>query len=110
MILGDLLQAKVLDASGERLGWVIDVRFVLDGTVHETLADARLSGLIVSPRTKSSYWGFERHSQDSPALIARYLRWRHRGSFLVPWPSVAMLRSDGAVVLRAEHDAYDPAL
>lgn len=110
MILSDVLQAPVLDASGERLGWVIDVRFVLDGTAHETLADARLSGFIVSPRTKSSYWGFERHSQDSPTLIARYLRWRHRGSFLIPWSSVAMLRSDGAVLLRPDHDAYDPAL
>ncbi|MDR5699166.1 PRC-barrel domain-containing protein [Agromyces aerolatus] len=109
MILGDLLGLPVRDARGERLGHVIDVRFVIDGVPRVPLADARLAGFVVSPRTKSSYWGYERTEETRPALIARYLAWRHRGTFLVPWSSVARLETD-AVHLLADHEELDPAL
>ncbi|WP_395244850.1 PRC-barrel domain containing protein [Agromyces sp. MMS24-K17] len=123
MILGDLLQATVTDASGAQLGHVIDVRFVVDGTPRQTLADARLMGLIVSPHSRASYWGYERAGQRGPAPIARYLRWRHRGTVLIPWTSVARIRSAPGTLgrpgrkehahvieLRPDHEAYDPAL
>lgn len=109
MILGDLLGLPVRDARGERLGFVIDVRFVIDGVPQVPLADARLAGFVVSPRTKSSYWGYERTEETRPALIARWLAWRHRGTFLVPWSSVARLEQD-AVHLLPDHEELDPAL
>jgi sporulation protein YlmC with PRC-barrel domain len=112
MILGDLLGQPVFDASGHRLGTVIDVRFVIDGVPRgpdAPLADARLAGFVVSPRTKSSYWGYERTEETRPALIARFLAWRHRGTFLVPWSSVARIDVD-AVHLLPDHEALDPAL
>ncbi|WP_350348296.1 PRC-barrel domain containing protein [Agromyces sp. G08B096] len=111
MILGDLLGLPVFDAAGERLGFLIDVRFVLDGAVRPdaALAEARIAGFVVSPRTRSSYWGYERTEQTAPALIARFLARRHRGTFLVPWASVARVDRD-AVHLVPEHEALDPAL
>lgn len=90
MILGDLLDAPVVDASGQRVGHVIDVRLVLDGpTGTGLLAAPRVLGLLVSPRTGSSFLGFERTDVRAPAGIAHLLRWRHRGTFLAPWSDVA---------------------
>lgn len=111
MILGDLLSLPVFDARGDRLGYVIDVRFVIDGVPQRDapLADARLAGFVVSPRTKSSFWGYERTEENRPALIARALRWRHRGTCFMPWSSVARLEQD-AVHLLPDHEAFDPAL
>lgn len=109
MILGDLLAQPVFDAGGARLGFVIDVRFVIDGAPQAPLADARLAGFVVSPRTKSSFWGYERTEQTRPAVIAKILGHRHRGTFLVPWNSVSRLEA-GAVHLRPDHEALDPAL
>lgn len=111
MILGDLLGLPVRDARGDRIGFVIDVRFVIDGAPRPDapLAEARLAGFVVSPRTRSSFWGYERTEETRPAVIARFLRWRHRGTFLVPWTSVARLEED-AVHLLPDHEALDPAL
>jgi hypothetical protein len=76
------------------LGRVIDARFVVDGTPRQLLADARLAGLIVSPHSGSSFLGYERTDTRAPWPIADYLRWRHRGSFLVAWDDIALLDDD----------------
>ncbi|MGO7983260.1 PRC-barrel domain-containing protein, partial [Rhizobium johnstonii] len=99
MILSDLMHASVVDAEGNRLGRVIDARFVVDGTPRQLLADARLVGFIVSAHSYSSFLGYERLDIRAPWPIAPFLRWRHRGSFLVRWEDVAML-SAGTVRLR----------
>ena len=51
MILGDLLDARVTGSDGDRVGFVVDVRFALDGPLDGLLAAPRLHGLLVSPRT-----------------------------------------------------------
>ncbi len=120
MIAGDLIDVEVRDADGERLGYVVDLRLVLDRPPEAgaVLAGARLHGLVVSPRTRTSFLGYERTSVRAPWPIAQLLRRRHRGSFLVHWPDVASVpsldatrRGKGAiVVLRRGFDRYDPAL
>lgn len=109
MILSDLLQSAVYSDTGERLGVVIDVRFVLDGPPDGLLASPRLHGLIVSPRSQSSFLGYERTEVDSPAIIAAFLRWRARGSFLVLWPDLAAIGADG-VHLRPGATRYGAGL
>ena len=109
MILSDLLQTPVLDAEGVTVGRVIDARFVVDGTPHQLLADARLDGFIVSGHSGSSFLGYERNDERSPWLIARFLRWRHRGAFLVRWADVEQL-SPKAIRLRADYRRFDPHL
>lgn len=109
MILSDLIHNTVLDPDGQKLGRVIDARFVIDGKPGPLLADARLAGLIVSPRSGSSFLGYERRDITSPWPIAQLLRSRHRGSFLVTWDDIARL-DDDTVHLRPGYHRYSPAL
>ncbi|MET1044988.1 MAG: PRC-barrel domain-containing protein [Microbacteriaceae bacterium] len=109
MILSDVLGRDVLDENGVRVGQVNDVRFVIDGRPGQLLADARVYGLVISPHSRVSYLGYERSGVDRPALIARFLAWRHRGSFLVEWPDVALIGRD-AVRLRAGYERLSPVL
>ncbi|PZR52530.1 PRC-barrel domain containing protein [Xylanimonas oleitrophica] len=118
MIASDLLDARVLEADGQAVGWVVDLRLVLDGTTDGILARPRLHGLVVSPRTRTSFLGFERSDVRSPWPIAPLLRRWHRGTFLVHWPDVARVpEPDDAdhpgpavVVLRPGYLRYDATL
>lgn len=109
MILSDLLGSAVIGADGGRLGWVTDVRFELEPDLEGVPDEAALVGFIISPRTKSSSFGYERSQVNAPFVIARLLEWRHRGSFLVNWADVAAI-GQKRLLLRAGYTAHDPAL
>jgi hypothetical protein len=112
MRLTELLGMPVREASGRRLGVVVDVRFVLDGppAAHGTgiVAEARLHGLLVGRHPGQAFAGYERTDTDRPALVNRFLAWRQRRTVLVLWRDVAAL--DGEVVLRPGATRYAPAL
>lgn len=103
MILSDLLDNRVLDQSGERVGYVIDVRFLLDAADGEAdnahPGTLRLDSLIVSPRSRTSFLGYERSNVTAPLFIAQFLRWRHRGVRLIQWHDVGRV-DPGVVHLR----------
>jgi hypothetical protein len=99
----------VLTADGERLGVVVDARLAMDGPPDGMLAAARVYGLVVSPHSHSSFAGYERTGVDAPALIARFLRWRGRGSVLVLWADLASF-TDDVVRLRPGARLYSPRL
>jgi hypothetical protein len=108
MILSDLIGSPVLDPDGERLGFAIDARFVLDGPQEQARTpeiDAVLHGLVVSPHTRSSYLGYDRNNVNAPALIAKFLTWRHRGSFLVLWEDIERL-APGRIEVRRGYRRY----
>jgi hypothetical protein len=105
MLLTDLLQLPVLDATGARVGIVADARFVLD---RDTL-EMSLLGFLVGRRGHSVFLGYERKSETAPALIARFLRWRDRGTYLVLLEDVDSIEPD-AVHLTSEYQRYSPAL
>ena len=135
MILGDLLDARVLDEHGRQLGHVVDVRLVVD--LEEDVGDEReadrehaepeeqpladqvrrrdavgamtVMGLLVSPRTGSSFLGYERDRMRSPWLVAALVRRRHRGTFLVAWDQVASIEQ-GRVALAPGFERLDPTL
>ncbi len=107
MILNDLLGNDVLDDAGRRLGRVADVRFVLEGS--GTPSQARLLGIIVSPRSASSFLGYERSSLSQPVILDRLLRWLHRGSFLVRWDDIRRI-DDHEVRLRAGFESLPSTL
>jgi sporulation protein YlmC with PRC-barrel domain len=109
MILSELLGLEVVDDSGERLGSVVDARFALDGTPRQLLSDARLVGLLVSPHSRTSLWGFERTNVRAPWPIAQYLRWAHRGMFLVRWQDIGRV-DEHRVTLRRDFERGDPRL
>jgi len=108
MLLSDLLGAEVF--APRFIGFVSDVRFVLDPTsTDQPTPPARLYGLIVSPHARSSSLGYERSDVRSPWPVAKIVRWRHRGSFLVHWPDVLRLE-DRRVQLRPGHVRHPPVL
>jgi sporulation protein YlmC with PRC-barrel domain len=109
MILGDLLGTPVRDASGTRLGRVADARFIVEEPGDPAVGGAHLMGLVVSPRSASSFLGYERYGLTQPWPLAGLLRWRHRGTFLVLWEDIDHLGPD-TVRLRPGYTPYDPAL
>jgi hypothetical protein len=54
----------------------------------------RLLGLVISPRTNSSFLGYERCDADAPMMLAAFLRWRHRGTFPAAWEDVARVGTE----------------
>lgn len=109
MILNDLLGLPVLDSHGERVGNVLDARFVIDGRPGQTLAEARLDGLVISPHSRHSYLGYERIDMNAPAIINSLIRWLHRGTFYVRWEAVQMV-TEHEVHLRDDYQRFDARL
>jgi len=107
MILSDLLDLPVHDAT-ERLGYCVDARLVLDAPVVGPLAGARLHGLVVSPRTGTSFMGYERSGLTAPWPLAQWLRHRHRGTFFLMWEDVLRVTTDRIVVV-TDATRYDPS-
>lgn len=108
MQLSNLLGLRVLDAGHHPVGTVIDVRLTIaDRSEHP--GPPELAGLVISPRTRSSYLGYERTGIKAPALIARIAARRHRGTFLAAWEDIARISSDH-VTLRAGYSRRSAAL
>ncbi len=109
MQLSELLGLDVRDATAQRIGTVVDVRLAVGGDLDDNPDIPVLFGLVVSPRTRSSYLGYERSNARRPAVLSAFLRWRHRGTFLTLWDDVG--RIDGeSLSLRAGFQRYSPTL
>jgi hypothetical protein len=107
MILSDLLGQPV--SCGPRIGYVNDVRFLLDEDDDHATGEARLYGLIVGPRARASYLGYERRGVRAPWPIAAFQRRRHRGTVLIRWSDVTSLTNDG-IQLQPGYRRYAPQL
>jgi sporulation protein YlmC with PRC-barrel domain len=109
MQLSKLLGLRVIDAGQHPVGTVVDVRLTIAGDPQDDPPMPRVLGLVVSPRTRASFLGYERSQADAPAALAAFLRWRHRGTFLAAWDDVARVGSD-LVKLRPGYTRYSPVL
>ena len=109
MQLSRLLGLRVIDAGSHPVGTVVDVRLTVAGEPEHNPATPRVLGLVVSPRTKSSYLGYERSEANAPIMLAALLRWRHRGTFLAAWDDVARVGTD-LVRLRPGYARYSAVL
>jgi len=107
MLLSEVLGLRVVDAGNHPVGTVVDVRL----TTSEALdpATPRVLGLVISPRTRSSFLGYEISEANAPVMIAALMRWRHRGTFVAAWDDVARIGSD-LVRLRPGFTRYSPVL
>jgi hypothetical protein len=94
VLLNDVLGRPVSGPDG-RLGYVADVRLVVDGTPGTLLADARIGGLIVARKKHEGFLGYERTSVTAPAPLAWWFERRQRGSFLILWEDVESVADDG---------------
>jgi len=113
MILSELIGSPVVQG-GERVGRVIDLRFLLERAVDEKddtapMPDARLYGILVGRHSQASFLGYERSDVNRPWPLAQLLRWRERGAFLVAWADIEML-APGGVLLRPGAQRWSPQL
>ncbi|MCW2557291.1 MAG: hypothetical protein JWP55_1255 [Mycobacterium sp.] len=109
MQLSELLGLDVLDATAQRLGTIVDVRLAITGDLDDNPDTPTLFGLVISPRTRSSYLGYERSDARRPTVLAALLCWRHRGTFVALWDDVARVDAE-SVFLRAGFGRYAPTL
>jgi hypothetical protein len=91
MLLSDLLGCLVLGPDGEAKGRVVDVRFRRGPARRAHEGRLELIALIVSPRTRLSFYGYERGRVQRPAAIAAIVRRMHRGSQVIPWECVGSI-------------------
>src|SRR5215218_432799 len=89
MQLSKFLGLRVVDAENHQVGTVVDVRLAISGDMQNNPMAPRVLGLVISPRTDSSFLGYERSTAKAPILLAQLMRWRHRGTFLAAWEDVA---------------------
>jgi hypothetical protein len=92
MRLSDLLGADVVDADGDMVGRVTDVRLAQTGPVPPgpgVLAELVVESLLVSPHHTGALFGYERRREQGPALLRAVVRLIHRHALLVDWSEVA---------------------
>jgi hypothetical protein len=76
---------------------------------RSAVGGARVVGILVSPRTATSFLGYERTEVRGPWPVPQLVRRRHRGTYLVRWEDVAAVDEDG-VRLATGYGEHDPAL
>jgi sporulation protein YlmC with PRC-barrel domain len=94
MLLSDLFDRPVRSPQGELLGRVVDVRFRRSARNGRREGDLELIALVVSPRSRLSYYGYERGAVNAPAVISKFVEWLHRDSRIIPWECVARVDDD----------------
>lgn len=109
MQLSRLLGLQVIDVDSHPVGTVIDVRLAIAGDRTRNPPAPRVVGLVISPRTKSSFLGYERSEVTAPLMLAALLRWRHRGTFVAAWEDVARIGTH-RVSLRGGYTRYSAVL
>jgi hypothetical protein len=109
MQLSELLGCTVRDAGSHEVGTVVDVRLSVAGDLDDSPSAPTLFGLVISPRTRSSYLGYERSEARRPMALAAWLRWRHRGTFLALWEDIGGIEPP-VIRLRAGFRRYSPIL
>lgn len=108
VLLTRVLGLPVLQ-DGERIGYVVDARFVLDGAPEGVFARARLLGLIVGPHARLGFLGYERKDMRAPRLLARALRRREHGAYLVGMEDVVEVAREH-VSVRPDHRRWSTDL
>jgi sporulation protein YlmC with PRC-barrel domain len=106
MQLSELLGLPVRDDGGHFLGTVIDARVALGERADQP---PQLVGVLVSPRSRASFLGYERTETTQPRVLSAILRWRHRGTFLASWEHVGRIDAD-TVRLRKGYVRFSPVL
>ncbi|CDO10046.1 hypothetical protein C1S82_03590 [Mycolicibacterium cosmeticum] len=106
MQLSRLLGIAVVDAGHHPVGTVVDIRLSVPGDRH---GRPEVLGLVVSPRTGSSFLGYDRTGTNAPVLIAALARWRHRGTFVAAWSDIARIGSE-RITLRPGYTRAPAAL
>lgn len=104
MRLSDLLHSTVVDADGNELGSIDDVRLVQDGPVLANFGAAlRVDGLVVGRGAVGLRLGYHRAGVHGPWLLKRIFTAFERRARFVAWEQVREW-DGGAVRLHVRSD------
>lgn len=102
MRLSELLGTRVLTATGEDLGRVLDVVTVQDGPIVDGFgALPRVEKLHVGRRPLAARLGYDRRDVKGPLPLKLFFTWRERGNLDVAWSDVESV-DQGVVRVRPE--------
>jgi hypothetical protein len=107
--VSELIGLPVRDNGSHRIGTVIDARVTVTEDSDGRPSQPQLLGLLVNPRSHSSFLGYERSAANEPRPLFALLKWRQRDTFLAAWEDVDVVDAD-AVRLRKGYVRYSPVL
>ena len=108
MLAGELLGSTVLDASGEKVGRVDDVRVVQDGPkVRGFGRGLRVDGLVVGAGGVAVRLGYVRHGVRGPWLVRAIARRLEARGRRIDWDQVESVEP-GCVRLSVTADELGP--
>jgi hypothetical protein len=89
MRASDLIGREVVDAEGQPVGVITDLRCVQDGPLRGTQASLRVDSVLVSRHHTGKLLGYDRREQQGPWLIRLIVRRLHRHMRVIPWRDIA---------------------
>ncbi|MFF0267693.1 hypothetical protein [Kribbella sp. NPDC004536] len=105
MRLNELLGRRVVDADGDDVGGVADVRLVQDSPMLVSMQRSlRVDGLIVVENRSTRLFGYERHV--GPELLRRLVHARLGEVWYLPWSDVENVAE--VVTLKSRRTALRP--
>jgi sporulation protein YlmC with PRC-barrel domain len=104
MRASDILESRVVDTEGQKVGQVHDIRMVREGPVQGVFGPGyRAQALVVGPAAIGVRLGFDRTNMDGPAILKRFFQWIHRKGRLVDWSLIeSITESEIRVRVRRE--------
>ena len=110
MRLSDLLHTHVVDADGNNLGSVDDVRLVQDGPLLGGFGAAlRIEGLVIGHRSAIGIrLGFHRANTKGPLLLKRLFGLLERRGHYVHWEDVESVDGDVVRIRRRREELDAP--
>jgi hypothetical protein len=90
MRASELIGLPVLDASGQHVGIVTDLRCVQDGPLRGAMAAPRVRVVLVSSRHTGALLGYDRREQQGPWLIRVVIRRLHRQLRIIAWDDLEL--------------------
>jgi sporulation protein YlmC with PRC-barrel domain len=95
MRLSEVLACRVIDASGEEIGSVNDVRLVQDGAYVEGFgAGLRVEGFVTGSGRLGERLGYHRGGVEGPWILRTFFARQERRGRYVPWSKVDAVEGD----------------
>jgi hypothetical protein len=87
MRASDLIGREVVNADGDGIGVITDLRCVQDGPLRGSNASLRVDSMLVSRHHTGSVLGYDRRKQG-PMLVRLIVKYLHKDMVVIPWSAI----------------------
>lgn len=94
--LSALITAKVLDAQGNRIGQIREVRLSRSAS-DAALNPLTINGFFVTPRKFGAMFGFAHQDQQGPLFMSLFIRAWHKNDQYIPLEQVDRIDWDDPI-------------